>query len=139
MCQAPRCVQSGNQPTYHASKQTKTKQRHSLLFVSGTTCSNLASAPSNGAVLKSDGDYHDSVASFSCNTGYKLSGTASVTCSAPSSDQAWPSASPTCTRTLVVLVLWLAGEWHRLILLRIFLKRMTVAYQRSPSLALAIS
>ena len=50
-----------------------------------------ADAPANGAVSKSDLDKHLSIATFSCDAGYELLGTQSVTCFAESSDEAWPT------------------------------------------------
>ena len=63
-----------------------------------TKCTDFADSIANGKFVKSRGDLHDSVASFSCNTGFKLVGDASITCSAASADAPWPTA-PGCTGT----------------------------------------
>ena len=53
----------------------------------------------NGDISKSDGDMHGSVATFSCDDGFALTGTASVTCSAENAHTPWPTPEqkPECT------------------------------------------
>ena len=65
-----------------------------------------ANAPANGDVRKSNGDNHGSVATFICNTGFKLNGATPITCNAASADAAWPApnTTPQCTGKLGVLV-----------------------------------
>ena len=67
--------------------------------VPGQCLSNLPQAPANGGMSKTNGNAHLSVAAYSCSAGYALSGSTSVTCSAPVGDSAWPSpaAVPVCT------------------------------------------
>ena len=48
----------------------------------------------NGAVAKSNSNYHGSVATFKCNNGYKLNVATTITCSAASADAAWPRRMP---------------------------------------------
>merc|ERR1712087_178945 len=45
-----------------------------------------AASPDNGEVSKSAGNKHGSVASFQCNDGFELIGSASITCDAASAD-----------------------------------------------------
>ena len=50
----------------------------------------------HGTVSFSDGNFHDSVATFICDSGYVLSGTsATIQCDASGSDKKWPPA-PVC-------------------------------------------
>ena len=57
-----------------------------------------ANAPENGDVNKSKWNHHGSVATFSCNDGYVLSGRTAITCNATSADTPWPTPSepPIC-------------------------------------------
>ena len=63
-----------------------------------TSCSGVPDQIANGDVTKSNGDRHGSVATFVCNDGFKLVGTASINCSAPSANASWPVAA-TCDAT----------------------------------------
>ncbi|KAH3725896.1 hypothetical protein DPMN_051749 [Dreissena polymorpha] len=56
-------------------------------------CGNLAYLD-HGRVDSSAGTLYAAVASFTCNTGYVRSGTASVTCTSAGT---WSDAVPTCT------------------------------------------
>ena len=62
-----------------------------------------ANPPANGAVSKRNGDQHNSVAVFSCNDGFILSGPAAIVCYAASADEPWPAPEvpPTCTGVLI--------------------------------------
>ena len=64
-----------------------------------------ANAPANGAVTKSNSENHLSVATFSCNKGFKLNGATPITCNAENADASWPApnTAPQCTRTLVAV------------------------------------
>ena len=55
-------------------------------------CGSL-SAPSNGDVDKSSGTDYNDVATFSCDTGYTLSGSSNTTCQ---DDGSWSNATPDC-------------------------------------------
>ena len=69
-----------------------------------TQCSGSnANAPGNGAVSKSNGDYHGSKATFTCNDGFKLNVATPITCSAASANAAWPARlpPPQCTGLFV--------------------------------------
>ena len=51
----------------------------------------------NGSVTKSDEDErHGSTATYSCNPGFELSGTAQIACAAPSVDTPWPTTDVEC-------------------------------------------
>ena len=58
-----------------------------------------ANAPQNGAVAKSKGSQHGSVARFGCNPGFILLGTPAITCNAARGDASWPvpKVAPLCT------------------------------------------
>ena len=79
------------------------------------TCSSAPSAPTDGTVTFSSNNDHDSVATFACDTGFSLSGDASLTCNATSDGVAWPTASaaPTCTgHFFCVFVVVVCGVCH---------------------------
>ena len=57
-------------------------------------------APAHGTLKISNKDYHGSIAKFACNDGFKLDGTATITCDAVSADTPWPTP-PTCTSVWV--------------------------------------
>ena len=61
-----------------------------MAFVSD--CGSL-SAPANGSVTYSSGTTFQSVATFSCKTGYTLDGNATGTCQANAS---WSNSGPSC-------------------------------------------
>ncbi|WAR08623.1 SVEP1-like protein [Mya arenaria] len=56
-------------------------------------CGSL-SAPTNGAVDLTDGVLYEDVATFSCNSGFSLTGDVTRICQA---DTTWSGASPTCS------------------------------------------
>ncbi|XP_019620833.1 PREDICTED: uncharacterized protein LOC109467329 [Branchiostoma belcheri] len=58
----------------------------------GMTCP-LLTAPANGAVIGTN--FYQDVATFTCDTGYDLVGSSTITCQA---DATWSGAAPTCTR-----------------------------------------
>ena len=78
---------------------------HSGSCIAAQCTGSHANAPENGVVTKTDSDNHDSVATFSCNNGFRLNGAAPITCSADSADAAWPApnTTPQCTRKLVAV------------------------------------
>merc|ERR1740133_729539 len=57
------------------------------------------SAPSDGTVVFTATDDHDSIATFACDSGFTLSGDATLTCDATTSNSPWGTATnpPTCT------------------------------------------
>ncbi|XP_052811571.1 neurogenic locus notch homolog protein 1-like [Mya arenaria] len=57
------------------------------------SCGSL-SAPTNGAVDLTDGVLYEDVATFSCNSGFSLTGDVTRICQA---DTTWSGASPTCS------------------------------------------
>ena len=69
-------------------------------------CTGLSTELAGGNVTKSDGDKHGSVATFSCDDGFLLTGTASINCTAPSGPAPWPSPAqePVCRGTLLGVV-----------------------------------
>ena len=56
------------------------------------TCS-TAPALASGTVGFSATDYHASIATFACNSGYTLSGDATVTCDATTNGMEWQVAN----------------------------------------------
>ena len=58
-----------------------------------TECTGLDSL-TNGTVAKSRGNQHGSVATLTCNDGFRMVGTSSMTCSAPSANTNWPVPAP---------------------------------------------
>ena len=62
-------------------------------------CSDRPLAPDNGAVVVSAGDEHTSVATFTCDAGYTLSGSISVICDASTNGASWPSSDASCSGT----------------------------------------
>ncbi|XP_019614808.1 PREDICTED: CUB and sushi domain-containing protein 1-like [Branchiostoma belcheri] len=56
-------------------------------------------APANGAVSPTGAVSYPNGATFTCNTGYVLSGAATSTCQA---DGTWSNPAPTCTRKMTV-------------------------------------
>lgn len=84
-------------------------------------CAGPPAAPANGAVAFSDGNNPGSVATFSCDPDFDLTGASSVECT----DDAWPTPSPApaCVAAgapapiagagpPLVLLLLLAGVWY---------------------------
>ena len=67
-----------------------------------TRCTGL-NAPNDVILTKSRSNQHGSVATFTCNDGFKLGGTSSITCAAPSANTSWPtpSTAPSCTGVLL--------------------------------------
>ena len=63
-------------------------------------CGSLT-APGNGVVDISSGTDYSDVASYSCNTGYSMSGPSATTCQA---DGSWNNGAPTCSVT--------GNSWH---------------------------
>ena len=57
--------------------------------------------PSNGAVDTSSGTTFMMTATYTCNTGYTLTGDTTRTCGA---DGQWSSSAPTCNRKLLAIV-----------------------------------
>ncbi|XP_078664132.1 P-selectin-like [Branchiostoma floridae x Branchiostoma belcheri] len=57
----------------------------------------LLAAPTNGAVTGSN--FYQDVATFTCDSGYDLVGSSSLTCQA---DATWSGTAPTCTRTIKI-------------------------------------
>ena len=70
-----------------------------MCYFAANVCSSAPSKPTEGTVSFSDSDDHDSIGTFACNSGFFLSGDATVTCDATTNGAAWPSAAnPTkCT------------------------------------------
>ena len=62
-------------------------------YKTAITCPSL-SAPSNGRVQISSGNGYNSVATYTCNTGYHLSGSSRRTCQI---SRQWGGSQPTCT------------------------------------------
>ncbi|XP_019625813.1 PREDICTED: LOW QUALITY PROTEIN: sushi, von Willebrand factor type A, EGF and pentraxin domain-containing protein 1-like [Branchiostoma belcheri] len=79
---------------------TRTCQADKTWSGSQTTCTRKScptlTAPANGGIQGTSFLYTD-VVSFSCNSGYELSGSSSRTCQA---DQVWTGSQPTCSRKL---------------------------------------
>ncbi|XP_035690033.1 CUB and sushi domain-containing protein 3-like [Branchiostoma floridae] len=75
---------------------TRTCQTDLTWSGSSPTCTAVQcpalTAPTNGGV--SGGNSYGSMATFTCDAGYSLSGSATLTCQA---DTTWSAASPTCT------------------------------------------
>jgi hypothetical protein len=69
------------------------------------TCIEPPSAPDGGTVTFSEGDDHDSVATFDCDPGYSQSGDTSTTCDATVDQQNWPDFEdiPTCTAIICAM------------------------------------
>ena len=67
------------------------------------SCSSAPCAPTDGIVTFSSNDDYGSIASFSCNPGFTLSGEATVTCDATIPNAPWKIAAtlPTCTGEFV--------------------------------------
>ena len=66
---------------------------HSHTFLSlCLDCGNL-DEPTDGAVTMSNMNVYNSVATYSCNTGYMLIGATQRTCQA---DGSWSGSGPTC-------------------------------------------
>ena len=63
------------------------------------SCSSAPCAPTDGIVTFSSNDDYGSIASFSCNPGFTLSGEATVTCDATIPNAPWEIAATlhTCT------------------------------------------
>ena len=61
----------------------------------------------NGVVRKTNGNQHDSVATFSCKEGFILAGTKTITCNATSDSSPWPQpqVTPVCTGVWLVVML----------------------------------
>ncbi len=72
--------------------------RYSLLFPLAVDCGSLPN-PSNGAVDTSSGTTFMMTATYTCNTGYTLTGGSTRMCGA---DGDWTPSAPTCDRKLIV-------------------------------------
>ena len=68
------------------------------------TCTGLVDQFFNGNVVKSNANFHGSVATFTCNDGFIITGTESITCDAPSTNTSWPAA-PICVGVLCEVAL----------------------------------
>ena len=62
-----------------------------------TKCTDFVDSLVNVKFVKSNGDLHDSVANFTCDTGFALIGNASIICKAANADAPWPTIAPGCT------------------------------------------
>uniref|UniRef100_A0A0G4HAN7 Sushi domain-containing protein n=1 Tax=Chromera velia CCMP2878 TaxID=1169474 RepID=A0A0G4HAN7_9ALVE len=63
-------------------------------------CPDAYTAPTNGTLSYSNGRYFPSIASFTCDAGFKISGggdTANDTCTATANVTSWPGTQPNCT------------------------------------------
>ena len=67
-----------------------------LVFAAGMRCPTLSN-PANGHVSYTSGTTFGLTATYSCNTGYNLSGNSIRTCQAT---RMWSGSPPTCHRTL---------------------------------------
>ena len=67
-----------------------------------TKCTGLTFG--NGNVVKSNGDRHGSMATFTCNEGFVLTDTSSTTCNAAIADATWPTP-PSCVGMLFEMTL----------------------------------
>ena len=65
-----------------------------ILYVSYIGLCPELTNPANGSVLTHD-NTQDSTATYTCNTGYQLTGNSTRTCQF---DGTWSGSSPTCTR-----------------------------------------
>ena len=75
-----------------------------------TQCTgNYTDPPKNGRVSLTDGDRHGSTATFTCNDGYEIVGTKSITCDAKEADEEWPPSSATCNG---MHEFWGMRWWH---------------------------
>ena len=68
-----------------------------LLILTVVDCGNLTD-PANGEVNHTSGTTFGQTATYSCNTGYNLTGDSTRTCQATGE---WSGSAPTCQGTLV--------------------------------------
>jgi len=84
---------------YSGSVEAITTSPYHISTCKVNVCSARPCAPTDGIVAFSSNDYYGSIASFSCNPGFTLSGEATVTCDATVPYAPWEIAAtlPTCT------------------------------------------
>ena len=88
---------------YHHNKQCDLWYSYTGLPTCGPRCTGFPVEIGHGDISKSDGDMNGSVATFSCDDGFVLTGTASITCSVVDELAPWPTPEqkPVCNGTLI--------------------------------------
>ena len=76
-------------------------------FHAGVNCDTL-SGITNGIISYSSGTAYESVAIYSCNTGYIIQGTSRRTCQA---DRTWDGSKPNCQSKTLILLVELVLDW----------------------------
>ena len=86
------CSTEGPTTLWHANINTSTTCEPNY-------CTNAPTAQRDGLLEFTNGDRYESVAKFTCKSGFQFNGTASVECAAKDANEDWPTPTdtPTCT------------------------------------------